>query len=111
MRTMGCLGVEEIMQFLYDPLKDALNDKDPYVRKTGDLCIAKIYDINPQFEEDQFGFVNKIKEMLEEETNAMVLANCISALIEISTIKRKDILEINWSKCRHLMSTLHENNE
>ena len=47
MRNMGCLGVEEIMQFLYDPLKDAFNDKDPYVRKTGDLCIAKIYDINP----------------------------------------------------------------
>ena len=49
--------------------------------------------------------------MLEEETNAMVLANCISALIEISTTKGKDILEINWSKCRHLMSALHENNE
>ena len=41
----------------------------------------------------------------------MVLTNCISALIEISTTKGKDILNINWSKCRHLMSTLHENNE
>ena len=40
-RTMGCLGVEQIMQFLCDPLKDALNDKDQYVRKTGVLCIAK----------------------------------------------------------------------
>ena len=110
-RTMGCLGVEEIMQFLCDPLKDALNDKDPYVRKTGALCVAKIYDINPQLAEDQFGFLDKIKEMLEEETNAMVLANCISALIEISITKGKDILEINWSKCRHLMSALHENNE
>ena len=110
-RTMGCLGVEEIMQFLCDPLKDALNDKDPYVRKTGALCVAKIYDINPQLAEDQFGFLDKIKEMLEEETNAMVLANCISALIEISTTKGKDILDINWSRCRHLMSALHENNE
>ena len=26
-RTMGCLGVDQIMQFLCDPLKDALNDK------------------------------------------------------------------------------------
>ena len=110
-RTMGCLGVEEIMQFLCDPLKDALNDKDPYVRKTGALCVAKIYDINAQLAEDQFGFVEKIQGMLEEETNAMVLANCISALIEISTTKGKDILNINWNKCRHLMSALHENNE
>ena len=69
--------------------------KTPYVGKTGDLCVVKIYDINLQLEEDQFGFVNKIKEMFEKETNAMVLANSISALIEISTIKRKDILEIN----------------
>ena len=110
-RTMGCLGVEEIMQFLCDPLKDALNDKDPYVRKTGALCVAKIYDINAQLCEDQFGFVEKIQGMLEEETNAMVLANCISSLIEISTTKGKDILNINWNKCRHLMSALHENNE
>ena len=110
-RTMGCLGVEEIMQFLCDPLKDALNDKDPYVRKTGALCVAKIYDINSQLAEDQFGFVEKIQGMLEEETNAMVLANCISALIEISTTKGKDILNINWNKCKHFMSALHENNE
>ena len=41
------------------PLKDALNDKDPYVRKTGALCVAKIYDINAQLAEDQFGFVEK----------------------------------------------------
>ena len=47
-RTIGCLGVKEIMQFLCDHLKDALNDKYPYVRKTGALCIAKIYDINEQ---------------------------------------------------------------
>ena len=110
-RTMGCLGVEEIMQFLCDPLKDALNDKDPYVRKTGALCVAKIYDINSQLAEDQFGFVERIQEMLGEETNAMVLANCISALIEISTTKGKDILNIDWSKCKHLMNALHENNE
>ena len=32
---MGCLTVEQIIQFLCDPLKDALNDKDPYVRKKG----------------------------------------------------------------------------
>lgn len=110
-RTMGCLGVDQIMQFLCDPLKDALNDKDPYVRKTGALCVAKIYDINAQLVEEQFGFIEKIQAMLEEESNAMVIANCISALIEISTTKGKDIININWKKCRHLMSALHENNE
>jgi len=30
-----------------DPLKDAINDEDPYVRKTAAICIAKLYEINP----------------------------------------------------------------
>ena len=110
-RTMGCLGVEQIMQFLCDPLKDALNDKDPYVRKTGALCVAKIYDINSQLVDEQFGFIDKLQSMLEEESNAMVIANCICSLIEISTTKGQDMLNINWKKCKHLMSALHENNE
>ena len=49
--------------------------------------------------------------MLEEESNAMVIANCICSLIEISTTKGQDMLNINWKKCKHLMSALHENNE
>ena len=110
-RTMGCLGVEQIMQFLCDPLKDALNDKDPYVRKTGAICVAKIYDINAQLVDEQFGFIDKLQNMLEEESNAMVIANCICSLIEISTTKGEDMLHINWKKCRHLMGALHENNE
>ena len=32
---MECLGVEQIIKFLCHPLKDSLNDKDPYERKTG----------------------------------------------------------------------------
>ena len=106
-RTMGCLGVEQIMQFLCDPLKDALNDKDPYVRKTGAICVAKIYDINSQLVDEQFGFIDKLQNMLEEESNAMVIANCICSLIEISTTKGEDMLHINWKKCRHLMGALH----
>ena len=49
--------------------------------------------------------------MLEEESNAMVIANCICSLIEISTTKGQDMLNINWKKLKHLMSALHENNE
>ena len=32
---MGCLGVEQIIQFLCHPLIRSLKDKDPYVRKKG----------------------------------------------------------------------------
>ena len=86
-RTMGCLGVEQIMQFLCDPLKEALYDKDAYVRKTAALCVAKIYDINAQLVEEQFCFVDLLQKLIQEEGNAMVIANCLAALMEISTTK------------------------
>jgi vesicle coat complex subunit len=46
-RTMGCIGIESILEHLADPLKESMNDEDPYVRKTAALCVAKLYEINP----------------------------------------------------------------
>lgn len=37
-RTMGCLGVEQIMQFLCDPLKDALKVLNKYEIGSRSLC-------------------------------------------------------------------------
>ncbi len=110
-RTMGCLGVEQIMHFLCDPLKDALMDRDAYVRKTAALCVAKIYDIDSQLVEEQFCFIDMLQRLLEDEGNAMVVANCLAALVEISTTKGQDIINMNWKKARQLMNALHENNE
>ena len=110
-RTMGCLGVDQIMQFLCDPLRDALKDRDPYVRKTAVLCVAKMYDVNQQLVEEQFCFIDTLQSFLEEEGNAMVLGNCVAALLEISATKGQDVLKINLKRCKHLMNALHDNNE
>ena len=45
-RTMGCIGVDTILDYLCDPLKDSMNDEDPYVRKTAAMCVAKLFEIN-----------------------------------------------------------------
>ena len=47
-RTMGCIRVEEITQYMCDPLRKCLRDEDPYVRKTAAISVAKLYDISPQ---------------------------------------------------------------
>jgi vesicle coat complex subunit len=47
-RTMGCLKVNKLNEYLADPLKDALRDKEPYVRKTAVLCIPKLYEVSPE---------------------------------------------------------------
>jgi len=47
-RTMGCINVPLINEYLCDPLEKACNDEDSYVRKTAAICIAKLHDSSPE---------------------------------------------------------------
>ena len=47
-RTMGCLRVKKLNEYLHEPLKISLNDKDAYVRKTAAFCIPKVYELTPE---------------------------------------------------------------
>jgi len=46
-RTMGCIRVKSIIEYLTNPLKLAIKDKDSYVRKTAAICISKLYATDP----------------------------------------------------------------
>ena len=59
-RTMGCIRVDKITEYLCDPLQKALKDNDPYVRKTAAVCVAKLFDINPEMVEER-GFLDILK--------------------------------------------------
>uniref|UniRef100_A0A2K5X0U6 Adaptor related protein complex 2 subunit beta 1 n=1 Tax=Macaca fascicularis TaxID=9541 RepID=A0A2K5X0U6_MACFA len=39
-RTMGCIRVDKITEYLCEPLRKCLKDEDPYVRKTAAVCVA-----------------------------------------------------------------------
>ncbi|KAJ3271359.1 hypothetical protein HDV01_006864 [Terramyces sp. JEL0728] len=94
-RTMGCLRVEKIFDYLMDPLKKSLKDDDPYVRKTSALCISKLFDLNPQTAIEN-GFVQ-------------VIANAVAALSEITEASvQKDILVINDVILTKLLAALNE---
>ena len=92
-RTMGCIGVEQMLDYLLGPLSDALNDEDAYVRKTAVICVAKVYEINPQ-KIEQSGLITKLKEMLNDG-NGMVVSNATVAVQEIQKSKGSKILKIN----------------
>jgi vesicle coat complex subunit len=62
-RTMGCIRVEKITEYLTPPLKKALSDDDPYVRKTAALCVAKLHDISPTVVRQQ-GFIESVRDGL-----------------------------------------------
>jgi vesicle coat complex subunit len=84
-RTMGYIGVETILDYLCDPLKDSMNDEDPYVRKTAAICVAKLFEISPSRVED-YKFIDKLIEMLSDG-NGMVVSNAVAALNDISNSK------------------------
>ena len=62
-RTMGCIRVDRITEYLCEPLRRCLKDEDPYVRKTAAVCVAKLFDISPSMVEDQ-GFVEALQELI-----------------------------------------------
>jgi hypothetical protein len=53
-----------------------LQDEDPYVRKTAAVCVAKLYDINPDLVVEQ-GFIETLRDLLSD-ANPMVCWTCSS---------------------------------
>jgi AP-1 complex subunit beta-1 len=92
-RTMGCIRVDRITEYLCDPLDRCLKDTDPYVRKTAAVCVAKLYDINSDLVHDR-GFLDALIELLGD-ANPMVVANSVAALSEIYDGRKAPFLDQN----------------
>merc|ERR1719242_429886 len=105
-RTMGCIRVDRITEYLCDPLNIALKDQDPYVRKTAAICVAKLYDINNELVEER-GFIDLLREMLSD-VNPMVVANAVAALTEICEASGMDYFKIDGNTLSKLLTALNE---
>merc|ERR1719249_46881 len=105
-RTMGCIRVDRITEYLCDPLNIALKDQDPYVRKTAAICVAKMYDINNELVEER-GFINRLRDMLSD-VNPMVVANAVAALTEICEASGDDYFKIDGNTLSKLLTALNE---
>jgi hypothetical protein len=73
-RTMGCIRVEKIIDYIAGPLQKCLNDENPYVRKTAAICVAKLYDLKPELVLEN-GFLEQLREMISD-SNPMVRRLC-----------------------------------
>ncbi|KAG8044365.1 hypothetical protein GUJ93_ZPchr0995g22923, partial [Zizania palustris] len=105
-RTMGCIRVDKITEYLCDPLQRCLKDDDPYVRKTAAICVAKLYDINAELVEDR-GFLEALKDLISDN-NPMVVANAVAALAEIQDSSARPIFEITSHTLSKLLTALNE---
>eukprot|EP00281_Chroomonas_sp_CCMP1168_P035821 CAMPEP_0206239052 /NCGR_PEP_ID=MMETSP0047_2-20121206/15164_1 /ASSEMBLY_ACC=CAM_ASM_000192 /TAXON_ID=195065 /ORGANISM="Chroomonas mesostigmatica_cf, Strain CCMP1168" /LENGTH=635 /DNA_ID=CAMNT_0053663671 /DNA_START=156 /DNA_END=2060 /DNA_ORIENTATION=- len=108
-RTMGCIRVQQISEYLCEPLRRALKDQDPYVRKTAAVCVAKLFEISPELVEDQ-GFIDTLNDLLGD-SNPMVVSNCIASLAEISTSGGKPVYTLNSPVILKLLAVLNECSE
>ena len=121
-RTMGCIRVDKMVDYMEEPLRKTLRDESPYVRKTAALCVAKLFDLAPQMAIEN-GFIEQLQELVGDP-NPMVVANSVTALVEIqetapetnamvvtSTTLKKMLLALNecteWGRVT-LLSTLAE---
>ena len=105
-RTMGCIRVEKITEYLCEPLSRCLRDEDPYVRKTAAICVAKLYDISPELVEDR-GFLETLHDLISD-ANPTVVANAVAALSEIAESSGKNVMNVTSGILQKLLAALNE---
>mgnify|MGYP006142316073 FL=1 len=105
-RTMGCIRVESVTEYLCEALQKCLTDHNPYVRKTAAICVAKLYDISPDLVEVQ-GFIDALLELISDP-NPTVVANAVAALADIKESSGEEVLEVDTAVLQKLLAALNE---
>ncbi|KAI0155089.1 Adaptor protein complex beta subunit [Hypoxylon sp. FL1284] len=106
-RTMGCIRVDKMVDYMEEPLRKTLRDESPYVRKTAAICVAKLFDLNPAMCIEN-GFLEILQEMIGDP-NPMVVANSVQALAEIAeTAPETRALVITPATLKKLLMALNE---
>jgi vesicle coat complex subunit len=109
-RTMGCIRVERITEYLCESLKDCLTDEDPYVKKTAALAVAKLYQTSPRLVKDHS--LIKIVQGMLLDGNAMVVSNSCASLLEISRSSGKNYIRLkNSNNLTKILAALNDANE
>lgn len=72
---MGCLKVREVLEYLREPISNSLKDQDAYVRKSGVLSVAKLYESYPQFVKEE-RLIEAVQFLLKD-SNIMVMTNAL----------------------------------
>ena len=106
-RTMGCIRVDKMTDYMEEPLRKTLRDESPYVRKTAAICVAKLFDLAPANCLEN-GFLEILQELIGDP-NPMVVANAVTALSEISeSAPETRALQITPTTLKKMLMALNE---
>lgn len=109
LRTMACLRVESVIEYLVPLIDRGLDDVDPYVRKTAAVCVAKLYDMAPERCEEE-GFILRLRKMIGD-TSPFVVSNSLFALQDIAQTLDSDPIRVNSKMLNRLLACLEECSE
>ncbi|RHW68592.1 adaptin complex 1 subunit [Trypanosoma brucei equiperdum] len=82
-RTMMCVRVDSVTEYTLEPLRRAVNDLDPYVRKNAVIGIGKLFHNSRQLYEDQ-GFSTELLKLLTDKA-AVVVSNAAAVVMEVNS--------------------------
>ncbi|KAI9225367.1 MAG: adaptin N terminal region-domain-containing protein [Piptocephalis tieghemiana] len=108
-RTMGYLKVDSVVEAFVHPLKEALHDDDPFVRKTAALGVAKLCSHDKSLVERE-GLLQSLMSLLSDP-NPTVVANAVASLTEISERSEDFQLSISVSAANKLINALDQSSE
>ncbi|KAJ1732562.1 beta-adaptin [Coemansia sp. Benny D160-2] len=106
-RTMGCLHVQEVLDYLCNPLSKCLKDANPYVRKTAVMCVAKVFDLDANVAEEN-GLVDAVRAALSD-SNTMVVSNAVSSLAEMNEMSpQHNVWRLESQSISKLLTAVNE---
>jgi vesicle coat complex subunit len=106
---MSYIPIPVVTDALNENLRHCLKDRDPYVRKTAAICVAKLYAADPRRAE-KGGFVELLRDLMLD-SNATVVANAVAALSEIGDRQDGVIFKLNLATANKLLAALGESSE
>lgn len=108
-RTMSYIPIPVVIDALTEQLRHCLKDRDPYVRKTAAICVAKLFTADPR-KAERGGFVEMLRDLLLD-ANATVVSNAVAALSEIGDRQDGVIFKLNLTVANRLLQALTESSE
>ena len=108
-RTMSYIPIPAVLEHLTEQLRHHLKDRDPYVRKTAAICVAKLYAADPR-KAERGGFVELLRNLLADG-NATVVANAVAALSEIADRPDGVVFKLDLLAVNKLITALSESSE
>jgi AP-2 complex subunit beta-1 len=106
---MSYIPIPVVTEAMTEQLRHCLKDKDPYVRKTAAICVAKLYATDPR-KAERGGFVETLRDLLVDP-NPTVVSNAVAALSEIGDRNDGVTFKLNFHVANKLLAALGESSE